>query len=77
MRYLLVLLPLLLLLLAGSAGCNLAKDTKDEAVSSGEGAVGIAEKMHSGTVGDVDEDTGEPADAEDDTQSMANEITDD
>jgi len=70
------LLALLLLVLA-AGGCNVAKDTKDEAVSSGEGAVGIAEKMSGGTVGDVNEDTGEAADAGDDMENVANEITGD
>jgi hypothetical protein len=74
MRY--FLLALLLLLLA-VGGCNVARDTKDEAVSSGEGAVGIAEKMSGGTVGEVNEDTGEPADADDDVENMANEISGD
>lgn len=69
------LFVVLLLLLIGSVSCDLATDTKDEAVSTSEGAVGIAEKMSGGTVGDTDENTGESPDAEDDVQNMADEIT--
>lgn len=45
--------------------CDLAADTADETQATGEGAVGIAEQMSGGTVGDADMDTGEVAEEED------------
>ena len=61
MRYLLIALYAAATLLL--AGCDMAKDTTDTTEEGGAGAVGIAEKMSQGTVGDVDEDTGEPIDS--------------
>ena len=40
-------------------GCNVAKDTAKRTKESGKGAVGIAEKMKGGTVGNADDDTGD------------------
>lgn len=51
------------LLLLG-ASCNLATESADESEESGQAAVGIAEKMAGGTVGDADMDTGESASAD-------------
>lgn len=48
-----------LLGLALLAGCNMAKDTADTSEKGGQNAVGVAEKMHGGTVGDTDMDSGE------------------
>jgi hypothetical protein len=46
------------------AGCNTAKDTADTSRKGGAGAVGVAEKMKSGTVGETDMDSGEAAAAD-------------
>lgn len=59
----------LLALLIGSVlacllGCNLAKDTADTGERGAQGATGLAEKMKGGTVGDVNEDTGESAESD-------------
>lgn len=48
-------------LLALLIGCNTAKDTAKTSESGGKNAVGVAEKMKGGTVGNTDEDTGEKA----------------
>lgn len=40
-------------------GCDMAKDTADTTDDGSGKAVGIAEKMSQGTVGDTDENTGE------------------
>ncbi len=56
-------------LLAFCAGCNTAKDTANTANKGGQGAVGIAEKMKGGTVGNADADTGESPGAGDETGS--------
>ncbi|GEM_PF-3287751 len=61
MNWLIGLMAGLLLL---GASCDLAKETADETEQSGQGAVGIAEQMAGGTVGDADMDTGESASAE-------------
>jgi hypothetical protein len=60
-----------LLLLAAS--CDLAKDTADETEATGQGAVGIAEKMSGGTVGDADMDTGESPSADEEDHDDAEE----
>jgi hypothetical protein len=57
MRWLLTCLASITLLLAIS--CDMAKDTADTTEGGGEGAVGIAEKMSQGTLGDTEEDLGE------------------
>lgn len=36
--------------------CNLAKETADEGKEAGNKAVGVAEQMHKGTLGDEDLD---------------------
>jgi hypothetical protein len=41
-----------------AAGCNTAKDTADTAKSGSGKAVGIAEKMKGGTVGEGESDSG-------------------
>ena len=53
-----IVISLLLVLLIG---CNLAKDTAKTSEAGGQNAVGVAEKMKGGTVGDTNEDTGEKA----------------
>jgi len=70
-----LLIALLIALLLSIAGCDLAKDTADEATDTGAGAAGIAEKMSAGTVGDADMDSGESAEAEDEVEDMADEIS--
>lgn len=42
-------------------GCNTAKDTAKTSEAGGKNAVGVAEKMKGGTVGNTDEETGEKA----------------
>lgn len=51
-------------LLAVCAGCNTAKDTANTTEKGGAGAVGIAEKMKGGTVGNADADSGETSGSE-------------
>ena len=46
-------------------GCDLAEESADTTEGAGEGAIGIAETMSGGTVGDADMDTGEVAEEED------------
>ena len=67
MRLLTVLVLATVLLLFG---CNTAKDTAQTTEQGGQGAVGIAEKMSGGTVGDTDVDTGEsPEEGADDSDT--------
>ena len=70
-----ILIGLILLLTMLNLGCNLIGETKDDVEEGGAGAVGLAEKMSGGTVGDVDEETGESAETEDDMEQVAGEIT--
>ncbi|MBN2082450.1 hypothetical protein JW859_09640 [bacterium] len=70
-----ILIGLILFLTLLNAGCNLVGETKDDVEQGGAGAVGLAEKMSGGTVGNTDEETGEPADAEDDVEQAAGEIS--
>ena len=72
MKWLIALLSVVVLL---GASCDLAKDTADETQQSGEGAVGIAEQMSGGTVGDADLDTGESAAGGDDGDVQVEEDT--
>lgn len=58
------LMLLIVGLLALCIGCNTAKDTANTAEKGGKGAVGIAEKMKGGTVGNASEDTGESSSAD-------------
>ncbi|MCC7478502.1 hypothetical protein IT575_08570 [bacterium] len=44
------------------AGCNEAADTADTTERGGANAVGVAEQMSGGTVGDTDMDSGESSD---------------
>jgi hypothetical protein len=53
-----IVISILLMLLIG---CNTAKDTAKTGEAGGKNAVGVAEKMKGGTVGNTDEDTGEKA----------------
>lgn len=59
------LLLVLLLVFSFCLSCDVASETSDETKQAGESAVGIAEKMSGGTVGDTDVDTGETAGEED------------
>ena len=45
-------------------GCDLAEEGADTTEDAGEGAIGIAETMSGGTVGDADMDTGEVGEEE-------------
>jgi hypothetical protein len=56
-------------LLALCAGCNTAKDTAKTAEKGGAGAVGVAEKMKGGTMGNADADTGESSGSDQDATS--------
>jgi hypothetical protein len=60
-----ILAGTLLALLFALAGCNVAKDTADTTEKGGQGAVGLAEKMSGGTVGDADADSGESSSSTD------------
>jgi hypothetical protein len=51
-------------LLALLVGCNVAKDTATTTEKGGKDAAGLAGKMKGGTVGDVNEDTGDSASGE-------------
>ena len=55
-RLIIIAISICVLLLMG---CNVAKDTAKRTKEGGKNAVGLAEKMKGGTVGNVDEDTGE------------------
>ena len=56
--------------LMACASCDLAKDTADTSKGGAKNAAGIAGKMHNGTAGDADLDTGEtPAESKDDFAS--------
>jgi predicted small secreted protein len=57
MKWVIVIAICVLLVLL--AGCNTAKDTAKTGAKGGQNAVGVAEKMKGGTVGNVDEETGE------------------
>jgi hypothetical protein len=50
---------LLSAVMLGTLACNTAKDTAKTADKGGQNAIGIAEKMKGGTVGNADESTGE------------------
>jgi hypothetical protein len=49
----------LALVLIAVQSCDIAKDTADSSKGGAKGAVGIAGKMHNGTAGDADLDSGE------------------
>ena len=51
-----MLIGLLMLLPALLIACDLASDTADEAEQAGDSAVGVAERMSEGTLGDADEE---------------------
>jgi len=55
-RLIVIALSICVLLLMG---CNVAKDTAKRTKESGKSAVGIAEKMKGGTVGNTNDDTGD------------------
>ncbi len=61
MRHLIALVTVLALLQI--AGCNEAADTAETTERGGANAVGVAEKMSGGTVGDADADSGESSDS--------------
>jgi len=46
-------------------GCDFAEESADTTEGAGETAIGVAETMSGGTVGDADMDTGEVAEEED------------
>jgi hypothetical protein len=46
-------------------GCDFAKESADTTEGAGETAVGVAETMSGGTVGDADMDSGEVAEETD------------
>ena len=56
-----IFLILVFVLLGQLLGCNEAKDTADTTEKGGANAVGVADKMSGGTVGETDMDTGESA----------------
>ena len=50
---------LLAVALVAVQSCDIAKDTADSSKGGAKGAVGIAGKMHNGTAGEADLDSGE------------------
>jgi hypothetical protein len=63
-----MIVTMILTLLLLVCSCNLVEDTTDTAEGGGEGAVGIAEKMSGGTLGDTDYDSGESNENGDDDE---------